>query len=116
MYRSKSYQVVILVVFAILVSHLALLSSAQAADESVAAEIRLVDHQLSIASDFVMQATVTGVGLVDRLTKSLSKMSEVKIFTGKPASLEKPIQLHSVWSIGPCFGPHALGVQLKIAF
>ena len=91
-------------------------TSVQAASTDLAAETRLIDHPLSLASDAFELAAATGAGMVDRLTKVFSRISEVKLPTAPRAALDKPVRLSAVWSISPCFDPHTVALQVKVAF
>ena len=116
MYCFKSYQVARLVVFAAVVFLLVAPAHLQAADNTSTVQANLVDLPLSIANDFIVQAAATGAGMVDRLTKAVGKVSEVQIFTGRPAAFGNPIHLKAQMTIGPYFDYRAVGMRLKITF
>lgn len=116
MYCFKSYQVARLVVFAAVVFLLVVPTHVRAADNGSPPQVKLMDFPLSIANDFIVQAAATGAGMVDRLTKAVGKVSEVKIFPAKTASFGNPVHLKAQMTIGPYFDYRAAGVRLKIAF
>lgn len=112
----KSYQAVVRVVFATMVSLLVSPLYSQAADNGITADTKLVDLPLSTANDIIVQAAVTSSGMVARPTQTLSKINEGQIFVGTSAALEKPIHLKVRMAASPYFDTHAIGLQVKIAF
>lgn len=116
MRRTKLFKVVVLTVRATVVVLLVGPVSLHAAEKGLSAETKLVDLPLSIAGDVIKQAAVTSAGMVDRLTKVLSKLSEVKISMATHAALIKPTRLNPEMTINPCFDARALGLQVKITF
>jgi len=116
MYRFKSYLIVALVVFAIVVFHLGEPSRLKSVKQDVSIATKPVAPPICITNNHTPQAVATEAGTVDRTTNLLNRISEAKILLVKRLSLQRFGHLTAQTTLSPYFDSHAIGLQIKIAF
>lgn len=115
MNRFKSYRVVVLVVFAIVVFPLGVQSHLNPVEQVVSVESKPETLPLPIANNYIPQSTATA-DVVDRTTNAFSRISEAKILTAKQLSLQRLGHLNAQTTLRPYFASHVIGMQVKITF
>ena len=116
MYRFKSYLIVGLVVFAIVVFHLGEPSRLKSVKQNVSVATKPVALPPCITNDHIPQSVATEAGTSERMTNVLGKISEAKILLVKRLSLQRFGHLNAQTTLSPYFDSRAIGLQIKIAF